>query len=89
MHIIPRHKGDFPDNDVIYDNITLKSFELRDALKNRRIVYDIESKSRKDREPHDMAAEAKDLRNILQNMPPTCRTETQQGGIQSISDNGE
>lgn len=70
VHIIPRHRGDYPNNDLIYDNITFKSAELLELLRTRRTEHDIESKERADRDQCDMESEALELRLHMKKLFP-------------------
>jgi len=57
VHILPRKKGDFENNDEVYDVIDEKEKELSEKL-------DLD-KERKDRTFDEMAAEAAELRALF------------------------
>ncbi|KAJ2233152.1 Dinucleoside triphosphate hydrolase [Coemansia sp. RSA 1722] len=54
LHVIPRHQGDFPNNDDIYD-----------VLEGRKPLPHIDNDQRKPRSEEEMAAEAVVLRKEL------------------------
>ena len=56
VHIIPRHKLDFEDNDEIYEQVDRSERELRTKLS--RSLPKIEEKNRTARTEEDMAKEA-------------------------------
>uniref|UniRef100_A0ACD5X0Q1 Uncharacterized protein n=1 Tax=Avena sativa TaxID=4498 RepID=A0ACD5X0Q1_AVESA len=57
IHIIPRKKGDFENNDEIYDAIDVKEKEMKEKLD-----LDVE---RKDRTMEEMAREATEYRALF------------------------
>lgn len=68
VHVLPRRPGDFENNDEVYDAIDKASTEAKAALGNRgegekRVDLDQE---RRPRTQEEMAAEAAELRKLLQ-----------------------
>ncbi|KAJ3019520.1 UNVERIFIED_CONTAM: hypothetical protein HDU68_010633 [Siphonaria sp. JEL0065] len=59
IHVMPRRKGDWADNDEIYPEINRKEGELNQTLKTRRVDAD---EDRKPRSQKEMAEEASKLR---------------------------
>ncbi|KAJ2363652.1 Dinucleoside triphosphate hydrolase, partial [Coemansia sp. RSA 2607] len=57
LHVIPRHQGDFPDNDDIYD--------VLEGRRTKKKLAHIDNDKRKPRSAQEMAEEAEMLRKEL------------------------
>ncbi|KAJ3138331.1 hypothetical protein HDU90_001293 [Geranomyces variabilis] len=68
VHLIPRRKGDWADNNDIYPEIDEKERELGETLKQKTTTKKkvIDDENRQQRTPEDMASEAKMLRALFE-----------------------
>ncbi|KAG2423495.1 hypothetical protein HXX76_015243 [Chlamydomonas incerta] len=67
IHILPRKAGDFPKNDEVYDAIDRESVQYKAAAAAQPAGEKLDlDKERRVRSHDDMAAEAAELRALLQ-----------------------
>jgi len=58
VHLIPRKKLDYKENDAIYDDLEVSELKLRDELSHHHSFPKIEDKERISRTEDEMATEA-------------------------------